>query len=199
MTSPTSTESDDDDILRLRGWLKEIGEFGMDLIRHTAPKAAAQIKEPPPSKPPTINYVAEFLRLSSAMKQIINLELRLRAADPARRSLYVRSPAANDPRQAPLRRTLFQAIVMAPDPARLHRAANERIDAELLADPDEKIPVGDILMSICKLLDIHIDLRHLPDEMLPSDDAPGAAPNTPRPRPPGPRPPLFIKEYEPDS
>ena len=164
--------------------LARLAEIAMNLAEAAAEQAlqdwaapAAAPAEPEPATPqPTPapartprapDYGLLFARLSRAVRQTIALEARI-AADHAAATRaaapIVRPPA--DPRRPILRRALMEATQDHPDRAQLRRDAEERLDYELLTDPERLASPADLLAIIAHDLAIDFNLAHLPDELV---------------------------------
>ena len=179
--------------------LREMAELGMQAARIAAqlmldadPRSS---DEPANPNSPKNDPVIAFARATSATRQAIALEARIAAGVPTRvrsESLPLRAPA--DSRRPALRQALRDAADAEPNRAartQLHRHIDQRIDEELLDDPDHEIPLVEILLAISADLSLSLDPSRLSDEVL------GLAPrnlrppnfNSADPNPPGPEPP----------
>lgn len=170
---------------RHQAWLEEAGTLTMSLVRKAHARAEAQLDdpEPPPARAParTTDHVAHFTFLVRTLRHIVATEARIVARPLVGPALavprpavpvYVRSPAASDPRAFLLRRTLVQAVRLAPDATHLRRAIDVEIDRELTSDPEHKRRPGRILEIIADRLDIRVHPATLPDELLHTGDPP---------------------------
>ncbi len=167
--------------------LREMAELGMAMARN----AAAQALDPDPASPrPSPDPVLAFARTTTVVRQAITLEARIASgalaregAAPARAPEPPKPGAAPDPRRAPLRHTLHKLAAAEPDRAartRLCRRIDERIEHEILADPEADLPITDLLVAICDDLGLRLDPSKLPDELL---GIPPQSPPGPRQRP----------------
>jgi hypothetical protein len=129
----------------------------------------------PPSSPHRADPALAFARLASVVRLTIALEARI-AADgfaPARSPAPTHrrpgSPAENgppDPRRPALERAVNDITQHHPRRTQLRRETLERLDLDLLADPDAETPVQSLFASVCEELGLDIDDARISDETL---------------------------------
>lgn len=168
--------------------LCRLSELGMTLAEAAASKAAQDLTETDTPNSPEqpakrrTDYVLVFTRLANVVRQAIALEDRIDRAAPSPPGRASRPPPPPDRRRPMLRDALHKAAAAEPDRAArtaLCRHIDERIEAELLADPAHAVHVSDILIAICEDLNLHPDVSKLPDELIGMD--PVVHPDDPRP------------------
>jgi len=134
----------------------------------------------PPNHPihhPPQEAAERTTRHLSLCAELADLAMQLARAAAARALADWTEPEESPPptpRRAHLREAFRYVTKNHPDQAELTRDANSLLDAELTDDPDQTIATTDLLFTICKELDIEIDLAQLPDEYL---FPPGEIPN----------------------
>ncbi len=163
--------------------LRELAEIGMALARALGQQAlvalappAPETPEPAPAPPSRIDPGLAFARVARVVRQIIALEARIVAdrdapprpprpdGRPARRP-----DRSADPRHATIRRVLHEAARLdarGAAPAPLLRRIDERLGDELDADPDQDIPIEEIIAGLCEDLGLGRDLARVSDELL---------------------------------
>ncbi len=181
---------------------QEIQLLGMSLVRGAAAKAEQHLNapDPDPEDPPvrTPDHVLQFVRLARLVNHSMAFETRtangeLGRGTPAYRPATTRS-APPDPRRPLVGQALHRAsdALSGPDRARRRRAANDHLEAELAADPDQTRHPVDLLVAVAEAVQFPIDPQHLSDELLhyPSAGAPNpdlSRTATPTPYRPAPR------------
>ena len=155
---------------------QEIQLLGMSLVRQTAAKAeeALNAPDPDPEDPPvrTPDHVLEFVRLARLVNHSMAFETRTAHGEPARGTSAYRPatprPAPPDPRRPLVGQALHRAsdALAGPDRARRRRAANDQLEAELAADPDQTRHPVDLLVAVADAAQFPIDTQHLSDELL---------------------------------
>ena len=185
-TAPrTNVETDAERRARHLDMLRELAELNMQAAR----VAAVQVAQADPGAQAAASPTLDLARATRAVAQIIALENRIVAGEPARSA-----PATHDPRRLPLRQALHKTADAEPDRAaraRLCRMIDDRIEEELDADPDQDLPITEALIAIADDLGLRLDCSQLPDELLgipprAIQPSPGSQFCTP---PPGPEPP----------
>lgn len=158
---------------RQLAYARELQAMGMGIARIVAARATAQPEtapaptEPTPAPEPAAprDPVLAFARVARVVQNAIILETRVANDDLCRRRPTF-APIVSDTRRAKLRRALHDAVQDDPDRARRRRAIDERLDAELRADPTQQFKSFEILETIANEFQIPINLRKLPDEVL---------------------------------
>ncbi len=164
--------------------LRELAEIGMALARALGQQALAALEAPAPEAPETAPPASSrsapvrpdpglaFARVARAVRQTIALEARIIADRdaPPRPPRPERRPERHpDPRHAMIRRVLHKAAAAdarGAAPATVLREIDERLDDELDADPDQDIPIADIVVAICRDLGLARDLARQSDELV---------------------------------
>ncbi|HEX4260929.1 MAG TPA: hypothetical protein VHY76_07495, partial [Acetobacteraceae bacterium] len=88
---------------------------------------------------------------------------------PGRRPDRSADPRNADPRHATIHRVLHEAARLdarGAAPAALLRRIDERLADELDADPDQDIPIEEIIVGLCEDLGLGRDLARVSDELL---------------------------------
>jgi hypothetical protein len=164
--------------------LREMAELGMNMARVAAARALGD--GPADTDQPAADPSLAFARATRAVRQAIALEIRVAAEAAPRHNpagdLARSAPArlavpAPDPRRPALRQALHKLAAAEPERAaraQLRRHIDERIEEELLADPDGDLPLGEAFAAICDELGLNFDASTLSDEFL-------AIPPTPHP------------------
>jgi hypothetical protein len=161
--------------------LQELAELGMQLA-HLAVQQAQQDTATEPLRPRRADPRLVFLRLATTIRETINLKTRLAAGilpPPPREPKTQPQPqpraASNtpqDPRRALILRYFREGIDLTRQKSKSatsQQVVEDHIDAELAKDPEARLPGRDILLKICKSLDlpfyasrIHSDLLRRP-------------------------------------
>ena len=177
--------------------LAELAELGMQLARATAAKALADLAapeepedepdplaaEPPPeaalTTPPRrastgatgarkTDPVTSFIRLATAVCEIIALEAGLAAGPATKRGLI--SPALRaDPRREPLLQAFREVTEHKQDRSAARYEFARLLDEELTADPDQILGYPEIFYPICMSLGIELDVSKLSDQIIGMD------------------------------
>jgi hypothetical protein len=153
--------------------LQELAELGMQLARLAVQQAQQdQATEPRPRRadPRLI-----FLRLSTTIRETIVLKTRLAAGilpPPPREPKAPPAEALNKPEDArrPLILRYFRdGIDLTHQKSKIatsQQIIETHIDAELAKDPDHRRPGRDILLKICKSLDLPFYANRMPPDLL---------------------------------
>jgi len=166
--------------------LQELAELGMQLARLAVQQAQQeQATEPPRLRRADPSLV--FLRLSSAIRDTIVLKTRLAAGilpappRPPREANTQPIAAAQqpqDPRRALILRYFREAIDLTRQKSKIatnQQIVETHIDAELAKDPDHRRPGRDILLRICKSLDLPFYASRIHSDLLRPPQIPKAA------------------------
>jgi hypothetical protein len=130
--------------------------------RRTAPRSPGTTSRKP------ADPVASFIRLATAVCQIIALEAGLAAGPATRRGLV--SPALRaDPRREPLLKAFREVTEHTQDRSGLRCEFAFRVDDALTDDPDQILGLPEIFYPICKDLGIALDASKLSDEIIGMD------------------------------
>jgi hypothetical protein len=116
------------------------------------------------SRKPT-DPVTSFIRLATAICQIIALEAGL-AAGPAPIRGQVSPQLRADPRRLPLIEALNDQIKKHPDRTSLRREISTFLDNELTADPDQEKDASEFFFVTLNHFDIEVDYNLVPDLLL---------------------------------
>jgi hypothetical protein len=161
--------------------LQELAELGMQLAR----LAARQAQQDEPAEPPRPRRADPrliFLRLSSTIRDTIILKTRLAAGilpppprqprEPGSKPQQSAAAEPEDPRRALILRYFREGIDLTRQKSKIatsQQIVEEHVDAELAKDPEARRPGRDILLRLCKSLDLpfyasrmHADLRRPP-------------------------------------
>ena len=175
--------------------LAELAELGMQLARATAAKALADLAAPeqpedeplaaeappeaalatPPRRISTTpagarktDPVTSFIRLATAVCEIIALEAGLAAGPATKRGLV--SPALRaDPRREPLLQAFREVTEHKQDRSAARYEFARLLDEELTADPDQILGYPEIFYPICMSLGIELDVSKLSDQIIGMD------------------------------
>ncbi len=168
--------------------LQELAELGMQLAR-LAVQQAQQEQATEPPRPKRADPSLVFLRLSSAIRDTIVLKTRLAAGilpappRPPREAKTQPQPIAaaqqpQDPRRALILRYFREAIDLTRQKSKIatnQQVVETHIDAELAKDPDHRRPGRDILLRICKSLDLPFYASRIHSDLLRPPQIPKAA------------------------
>lgn len=150
--------------------LRILGQHAMALAISAAERAAANDRLPEPALKP--DHHADFTRHARTVQQIFAIEARLAAeSDPApaagsAKRTPARPQTLDDPRHPLLRHALHDAARNQQDRTKLCRAIDDRIEAELLDDPDGAVPITELLIAIAGEFGLPVDPARLSDELL---------------------------------
>jgi len=174
---PTASRQPPELTTRDLDMLQELAELGMILVRLAAQEAQKdQATEPTRSR--RADPMLIFLRLSTAIRETIILKTRLAAGtlpraarEPKTQNLQA-SHQPEDPRRPLILRYFREGIDLTSRKSKIATSQHiieTHIDAELAKDPQHRLPGRDILLKICKSLDLpfyatrmHNDLLHPP-------------------------------------
>ncbi len=179
--------ADPDRTARHLAMLQRLSEIGMALACAVGERALAALTPPAtPERAPETDPAPEpepepapirpgpgradpalvFARLAGTVRQCIALEARL-AAGPLPAPRGRAAPRPYDPRRDEVRRVVHLAAKAdGIHPAALRREIEERLDAELDADPDGETEIEDITGAILEDLGLGRNLAKQPDEVL---------------------------------
>ncbi len=171
--------------------LQELAELGMAIARAAASQTLSELNaapvqpaapqpetqpapppEPAPPTPPLRDPGLLFTRASHAVRATIALAARLAAPDPKFRPL-----PPPDTRRALIRDELNKSVAASGHDRRiqsdLRQETAERLEDERAADPDGARMPAEILLDICKALDLPYDITKLRDPFFntPNDPA----------------------------
>jgi hypothetical protein len=156
--------------------LQELAELGMQLAR----LAVQQAQQDPATEPRPRGADPRliFLRLSSAIRETLALKTRLAAGILPPPPRPAREPKAQ-PNEAPQRledarrplilRYFREGIDLTRQKSKIatsQQIVEAHIDAELAKDPDHRLPGRDILLKICKSLDLPFYANRMPSALL---------------------------------
>jgi hypothetical protein len=116
------------------------------------------------SRKPT-DPVTSFIRLATAIYEIIALEAGLAAGPPPIRG-QVSPQLRADPRRLPLIEALNDQIKKHPDRTSLRREISSFLDNELTADPDQEKDASEFFFVALNHFDIEVDYNLVPDLLL---------------------------------
>jgi hypothetical protein len=165
--------------------LQELAELGMQLAR-LAVQQAQQEQATEPPRPKRADPSLVFLRLSTTIRDTIILKTHL-AADilpapprPPREPKTQPHPteAPQDARRALILRYFREGIDLTRQKSKIatnQQIVETHIDAELAKDPDHRLPGRDILLKICKSLDLPFYANRIPNDLLRPPQIPKAA------------------------
>jgi len=165
--------------------LQELADLGMQLAR-LAVQQAQQDKSAEPPRPRRADPSLVFLRLSTAIRDTIVLKTRLAAGilppppRPPREARTQPHPAEAPPdaRRALILRYFREGIDLTRQKSKIatsQQIVETHIDAELAKDPQARLPGREILLKICKSLDLPFYANRLPGEFLRPPKIPKAA------------------------
>jgi hypothetical protein len=172
--------------------LQELAELGMQLAR-LAVQQAQQAQQDQATTPNTTRRADPslvFLRLSTAIRDTIVLKTRLAAGilpapprpprEPKTQPQNHAHPteAPQDPRRALILRYFREGIDLTRQKSKIatsQQVVETHIDAELAKDPDHRRPGRDILLRICKSLDLPFYASRIPSDLLRPPQIPKAA------------------------
>ena len=178
--------------------LAELAELGMQLARATAAKALADLAAPeqpedepeplaaeapseaalatPPRRISTTpagarktDPVTSFIRLATAVCEIIALEAGLAAGPAASRPGLVSPALRADPRREPLLKAFREVTEHKQDRSAARYEFARLLDEELTADPDQILGYPEIFYPICMSLGIELDVSKLSDQIIGMD------------------------------
>jgi hypothetical protein len=156
--------------------LQELADLGMQLARLAVQQAQQDQAEPPRPRRPDRHLI--FLRLSSAIRETLVLKTRLAAGilpPPPRPPRELKTPPAEAPLQLEdARRPLIlryfrEGIDLTRQKSKIATSPQiieTHIDAELAKDPDHRLPGRDMLLRICKSLDLPFYANRIPSDLL---------------------------------
>ncbi|HTZ71840.1 MAG TPA: hypothetical protein VMB71_14380, partial [Acetobacteraceae bacterium] len=109
-----------------------------------------------------------FIALIGAARACLALEARLTGATTTAKQSRDQIAAAlrADPRRRALRDAFVHITTENPDRREILRETTKAIDAELIADPEQKTGVAELIVAICHNHNIIIDPATLPDPLL---------------------------------
>ncbi len=157
--------------------LQELAELGMQLAR-LAVQQAQQDTATEPLRPRRADPRLIFLRLSTAIRETLVLKTRLAAGilppppRPPRETKARPTDASHQPEDArrPLILRYFrEGIDLTRQKSKIATSPQiieTHIDAELAKDPDHRLPGRDILLKICKSLDLPFYANRMPGDLL---------------------------------
>jgi hypothetical protein len=168
--------------------LQELAELGMQLAR-LAVAQAKQDEAVEPPRPRRADPRLIFLRLSTAIRETIILKTRLAAGILPPPPRAPREPKTQpqpieaahqpeDPRRPLIRRYFSEAIDLTRQKSKIATSqaiVETHIDAELAKDPDHRRPGRDILLKICKSLDLPFYANRMHADLLRPPQIPKAA------------------------
>ena len=128
------------------------------------PRRAAAKSPGTTSRKPT-DPVTAFIRLATAVCEIIALEAGL-TASPTRIRGNISPALRADPRRVPLLEAFRDQTAKAPDRGALGREAAELLDEDLTADPEQLRDASEFFFAICEELSIEINYAIVPDLLL---------------------------------
>jgi hypothetical protein len=188
---PNAPELSDRDL----DMLQELAELGMQLAR-LAVQQAQQDEAAEPPRPRRADPRIIFLRLSNTIRETITLKTRLAAGilpPPPRPPREPKtqpqpqpqpteaSPEPQDARRPLILRYFREGIDLTRQKSKIatsQQIVENHIDAELAKDPEARLPGRDILLKICKSLDLpfyanrmHSDLLRRPKSPTPHNSA----------------------------
>jgi hypothetical protein len=134
-------------------------------LRHASTRPAGARKLDP---------VTSFIRLATAVCQIIALEAGL-AAGPATKGGMVSPALRADPRREPLLNAFREVTEHTRDRSAIRYEFARRLDEELTADPEQILGFPEIFYPLCMSLGIQLDVSKLSDEIIGMDDRVGTA------------------------
>ncbi len=153
------------------GLLQELAELGMQLARLAVQQAQQDQVEPPRPRRPDRHLI--FLRLSSAIRETLVLKTRLAAGilpPPPRAPREPKTPHQPDDARRPLILRYFrEGIDLTHQKSKIATSPQiieTHIDAELAKDPDHRVPGRDMLLKICKSLDLPFYANRIPSDLL---------------------------------
>jgi hypothetical protein len=167
--------------------LQELAELGMQLAR-LAVEQAQQDQAAEPPRPGRADPRLIFLRLSSAIRETIVLKTRLAAGilppaprpprEPKTQPQHIEAPhQPEDPRRPLILRYFSEGIDLTRQKSKIatsRQIVENHIDAELAKDPEARLAGRDILLKICKSLDLPFYANRMHSDLL------RRAPQTPK-------------------
>ncbi len=167
--------------------LQELAELGMQLARLAVQEAHRdQATEPP--RPRRADPRLTFLRLSSAIRETIILKTRLAAGilpppprpprEPKIQPRPIEAAEPEDPRRPLILRYFHEGIDLTRQKSKIatsQKIVETHIDAELAKDPDHRLAGRDILLKICKSLDLPFYANRMHSDLLRPPPVPNAA------------------------
>jgi hypothetical protein len=168
--------------------LQELAELGMQLARLAVQQAQQEPATEPP-RPRRADPRLVFLRLSTAIRETIILRTRLAAGILPPTPRAPREPKTHaqpieatqqpeDARRALILRYFREGIDLTRQKSKIatsQKIVETHIDAELAKDPDHRLPGRDILLRICKSLDLPFYANRIPADLLRRPQTPKAA------------------------
>jgi hypothetical protein len=165
--------------------LQELAELGMQLAR-LAVRQAQQEPATASNTPKRSDPSLVFLRLSTAIRDTIILKTRLAAGilpAPPRQPREAKTQphpteTPQDARRALILRYFREGIDLTRQKSKIatsQQIVETHIDAELAKDPEGRLPGRDILLKICKSLDLPFYANRLPSDLLRPPKIPKAA------------------------
>jgi hypothetical protein len=131
----------------------------------TTPRRTGAIHAPTTASRKPTDPVTSFIRLATAICEIIALEAGL-AAGPAPIRGQVSPQLRADPRRLPLIEALNDQIKKHPDRTSLRREISSFLDNELTADPDQEKDASEFFFVTLIHFDIELDYNLVPDLLL---------------------------------
>jgi hypothetical protein len=156
--------------------LQELAELGMQLARLAVQQAQQDHATEP--RPRRADRHLIFIRLSTTIRETIVLKTRLAAGilppppRPPREPKTLPTEALNKPEDArrPLILRYFrEGIDLTRQKSKIatsQQIIETHIDAELAKDPDHRLAGRDVLLKICKSLDLPFYANRMPGELL---------------------------------
>jgi hypothetical protein len=150
----------------------------MQLAERAGARALAQpiepAPEPEPKPAPSLDPHFLFNRLARLVKDLVAIKTRLAAGiipdSPAPDTRSEAWQTLTDPRRRHIIRTLHEAIKTSHYPKSEHKALRHQIESRtetfLAADPDQTLPAGMAIITLCEELHLPFDIHQLPDEVL---------------------------------
>lgn len=157
--APPPPETLDQRKARQYGALHTIGDLALDLAQDAHTQAKRQLAAPPAKE--ERDCAATFASMSRAVRQAIAIEIRLDTAPTRLRPTFRAATPAPDPRRILLRDAFHKAVEAARRPE-----IDAAIDEILAADPDQQVPMDNILDNLCQSLGIALDVRRMPNALL---------------------------------
>jgi hypothetical protein len=166
--------------------LQELAELGMQLAR-LAVQQAQQDQATAPSTTRRADPSLVFLRLSTTIRDTIILKTRLAAGILPAQPRQPREPKTQpieaaqqpqDPRRALILRYFREGIDLTRQKSKIatsQQIVETHIDAELAKDPEARRPGRDILLKICKSLDLPFYANRMHSDLLRPPPFPKAA------------------------
>jgi hypothetical protein len=168
--------------------LQELAELGMQLARLAVQQAQQEPATEPP-RPRRADRHLIFLRLSTAIRETIILKTRLAAGilpppprAPREPKIHPQPIEATqqpeDARRPLILRYFREGIDLTRQKSKIatsQQIVENHIDAELAKDPEHRLPGRDILLKICKSLDLPFYANRIHADLLRPPQTPKAA------------------------